>query len=111
MSRRILVVTGHPDPAPERLCRALAEAYASGAEKGGHQVRRIDIAQLEFPLLRTTEEFEKGDVPAALRDASESIRWAEHIVFVFPLWLGTMPALPEGVPGAGHAPRDSLPVQ
>ena len=93
MSRRILVVTAHPDPAPERLCRALAEAYASGAEKGGHQVRRVDIARLEFPLLRTTGEFEKGDVPAALRHASESILWAEHIVFVFPLWLGTMPAL------------------
>lgn len=92
MLRRILVVTAHPDPAQERLCRALAEAYASGAEKGGHQVRRVDLARLEFPLLRSTEEFVTGDVPAALRDAAESIVWAEHIVFVFPLWLGTMPA-------------------
>ncbi|MGQ2906189.1 MAG: NAD(P)H-dependent oxidoreductase [Neoaquamicrobium sediminum] len=92
MSRRILVVTAHPDPAPERLCRALAEAYASGAEKAGHQVRRVDIARLEFPLLRSTDEFVTGEVPEALRDAAESIVWAEHIVFVFPLWLGTMPA-------------------
>ncbi|TGV73921.1 flavodoxin family protein, partial [Mesorhizobium sp. M00.F.Ca.ET.158.01.1.1] len=26
-------------------------------------------------------------------EAAEAIVWAEHIVFVFPLWLGTMPAI------------------
>lgn len=34
MPRRILVVTAHLDPTPERLCRALAEP-TRGAEKGG----------------------------------------------------------------------------
>ncbi|RVA09806.1 flavodoxin family protein, partial [Mesorhizobium sp. M7A.F.Ca.US.002.01.1.1] len=27
MSRRILIVVGHPDPSPDRLCRSLANAY------------------------------------------------------------------------------------
>lgn len=93
MARRILVVTAHPDPAPERLCRILAAAYASAAQEAGHEVRRIDVATLDFPLLRTTEQFEKGPMPGSLKEASESILWAEHLVFVFPLWLGTMPAL------------------
>lgn len=93
MARRILVVTAHPDPAPERLCRALADAYAAGAEAAGHTVRRIDLARLDVPILRTTEEFEHGAVPESLREAAEAVAWAEHIVFVFPLWLGTMPAL------------------
>lgn len=44
-------------------------------------------------MLRTMQEFEHGAVPDCLRDAAEAIVWAEHIVFVFPLWLGTMPAL------------------
>lgn len=89
---RILVVTAHPDPAPERLCRALANAYAAGAEAAGHPVRRIDLANLDVPFLRTTEAFEHGSVPDSLGDAAEAVVWAEHIVFVFPLWLGTMPA-------------------
>ena len=55
---RILIIVGHPDPDPSRLCRALADAYTEGAERAGHTVRRIDIATLEFPLLRTMEEFE-----------------------------------------------------
>ncbi|TRC99664.1 NAD(P)H-dependent oxidoreductase [Mesorhizobium sp. WSM4303] len=93
MSRRILIVVGHPDPSPDRLCRGLAKAYGEGAERAGHAVRRVDLAALEFPMLRTMQEFEHGALPVELKDAAEAIVWAEHIVFVFPLWLGTMPAL------------------
>jgi putative NADPH-quinone reductase len=93
MSRRILIVVGHPDPSPDRLCRGLAKAYGEGAERAGHAVRRVDLAALEFPMLRTMQEFEHGALPVELKDAVEAIVWAEHIVFVFPLWLGTMPAL------------------
>jgi putative NADPH-quinone reductase len=32
-------------------------------------------------------------VPPALAEAQNAIGWAEHIVFVYPLWLGSMPAL------------------
>ncbi|MFC3073430.1 NAD(P)H-dependent oxidoreductase [Shinella pollutisoli] len=93
MPRRILIIVGHPDPGPKRLCRALAESYAEGARSAGHAVRSIDIATLDFPLLRTAEEFAAHSMPATLEDAVQAIRQAEHIVFVFPLWLGTMPAL------------------
>jgi putative NADPH-quinone reductase len=93
MSRRILVIVGHPDPDPKRLCRGLADAYAVAAEEAGHAVRRVDLANLDFPLLQTMEEFQHGSVPEGLRSAAEAIAWSEHIVFVFPLWLGTMPAL------------------
>lgn len=93
MSRRILVVIGHPDPSPDRLCRGLANAYAESAGQSGHAVRQVDLAAIDFPMLRTMQEFEHGAVPDGLKDAADAIVWAEHIVFVFPLWLGTMPAL------------------
>ncbi|MER9442251.1 NAD(P)H-dependent oxidoreductase [Mesorhizobium sp. M0340] len=93
MPRRILIVVGHPDPSPHRLCRSLAKAYAEGAELAGHVVRRVDLAAFDFPMLRTVQEFEHGAIPESLKDAAEAIVSAEHIVFVFPLWLGTVPAL------------------
>jgi putative NADPH-quinone reductase len=93
MPRRILVIIGHPDPEPKRLCRALAASYADGARSAGHEVQLIDVAALDFPLLRTMEEFERRPLPVTLEAAVEAIRHAEHIVLVFPLWLGTMPAL------------------
>ncbi|WP_348630216.1 NAD(P)H-dependent oxidoreductase, partial [Mesorhizobium sp. M7A.F.Ca.US.002.01.1.1] len=39
------------------------------------------------------QEFEHGTVPDELKDAVEAVVWADHILFVFPLWLGTMPAM------------------
>lgn len=93
MSRRILIIVAHPDPAPERLCRALATAYRDGAESAGHTVRQIDLAKLEIPMLRSQADFLHGDLPATLAPASAALVEAEHIVLIFPLWLGTMPAL------------------
>ena len=34
-ARHILVVNGHPDPAPERFCAALCDAYEEGAVEAG----------------------------------------------------------------------------
>lgn len=93
MPRRILIIVGHPDSSPKRLCRALADAYAEGARSAGHEVRLLDIATLDFPILRSADEFNERPLPVTLEDAAEAIKDAEHLVFVFPLWLGTMPAL------------------
>lgn len=93
MGRRIVVIQGHPDPAPERLCRALADAFAEGAAAAGHVVARVDLTALDFPLVRTQDVFEQGALPAGLEPARDAVLAAEHIVLVFPLWLGTMPAL------------------
>lgn len=92
-ARRIVIIQGHPDPDPARFCRALAGAYAGGAEEAGHEVRYIDVTALDFPLLRTEEEFGSGDPPPAIAEAQDTIKWGEHLVFVYPLWHGTMPAL------------------
>jgi putative NADPH-quinone reductase len=93
MPRRIVMIQGHPDPAGTHLGHALAEAYALGAEDAGHEVQRIDVAQLHFPWLRSKEEFDSGPVPPALRPVQAAIAAADHLVILYPLWLGTMPAV------------------
>lgn len=93
MPRRILIIIAHPDPAPERFCRALAAAYGEGAEAAGHKVQILDLATLDIPLLRTQTDFLHEPVPDSLRPALDAIVQAEHLVLLFPLWLGTMPAL------------------
>ena len=94
--RRILIVQGHPDPAGGHLVHALAQAYSEGATAAGHRVRRVDVAQLDFPLLRSQADWETGATPPALRPAQQDILWAEHLVLLFPLWMGDMPALLKG---------------
>ena len=96
MSRRILIIQGHPDSAEPHFCHALAHAYAQGAQSEGHEIRSVDVAALDFPLLRSQREWQQDELPASLVDAQQAIGWAEHIVLVFPLWLGDMPALLKG---------------
>ncbi|HET7796004.1 MAG TPA: NAD(P)H-dependent oxidoreductase [Rhizobacter sp.] len=95
-SRRILVLQGHPDASQPHFCHALAAAYAEGAAAAGHEVRTITVADIDFPLLRSKQAWDSGSLPPALLPAQEAIAWAQHIVLVFPLWLGGMPALVKG---------------
>jgi putative NADPH-quinone reductase len=90
-ARKILVIDGHPDASPKRFVRALAGAYAEGAKE--HDVRTIRLAELDFPLLRTAKEWTEGTPPADIAAAQVDILWAEHLVILYPLWLGDVPAL------------------
>jgi len=94
--QRIVLIQGHPDASAPHLCHALAQAYAQGATSAGHAVRVVDVAAIDFALLRSQHEWELGLLPARLKPAQEDIGWAQHIVLFFPLWLGDMPALLKG---------------
>jgi putative NADPH-quinone reductase len=97
MNKRILIIQGHPDnTGPVHLCHHLATAYLEGADAAGHDTRVVDVAELDFPLLRSAQEWESGTLPPGLAHAQASIAWAQHIVLFFPLWLGDMPALFKG---------------
>ncbi len=96
MGRRILILQGHPDPHARHLGHLLADAYAAGAQEGGHEVRRLELATLDFPLLRSQADWTSGALPPGLAAAQADIGWCEHLVILFPLWLGGMPALLKG---------------
>lgn len=96
MPGRITIIQGHPDAEESHYCHALAEAYARGALASGHEVRRIDVSRLNFPIVRSQKEFVEGTLGGDIKDAQETIRWASHLVIFYPLWLGTMPALLKG---------------
>ena len=73
MGKFITIIQGHPDAQTRHFCHALADEYAKGCEDGGHEVRRIEVARLEFPLLRTKDEFEKGTPPDSIKQAQDAI--------------------------------------
>lgn len=93
MGDRILIVDGHPDPNRKRYGHALAEAYADGARATGKQVRLITIADDDVPMLRTAAAFAQPPDNAAVLRARDDLIWCNHLVLVFPLWLGGAPSL------------------
>ncbi|HEX2009956.1 MAG TPA: NAD(P)H-dependent oxidoreductase [Roseateles sp.] len=95
-SRRILLIQGHPDAEAAHFGHALADAYAAGALEAGHALRRVDMARLDFPLLRSQAEWQQGALPPGLQEAQDAIAWCQHLLLFFPLWLGDMPALLKG---------------
>ncbi len=97
-AKKVVIIQGHPDPEGGRLCHALADAYAHGALSAGANVERIEVGRIDFPLLRTQLDFNKGKdgIPESLIPAQKGIASSDHLMFIFPLWHGTLPALLKG---------------
>jgi len=87
----ILIIDGHPDPSPDRFCHALVEAYAGGARESGAEVKVHRIADLKLPPLETRTAWE-APPSALIASLQDDLRRAGHLVLIYPLWLGDMPA-------------------
>lgn len=94
MSERVLVVLGHPSS--ESFCAALTESYVEAARSASHDVRVLRLDALSFdPVLRRGYRQVQPLGPDLLR-AQADITWAEHLVFIYPIWWGGIPALMKG---------------
>lgn len=59
----------------------------------GHETRAIQLAAWQGTFVRSMSEFGTAPQDAFILAARDDIAWAEHLVFVFPLWLGAAPSL------------------
>lgn len=92
--KRILMIYGTPKGTS--FCHALGETYANAARSKGHVVRILALGELQFdPILREGYEHSQALEPDLL-EAQRQIHWAEHLVFVYPVWWGGVPALLKG---------------
>ena len=94
MSKKIVIVSGHPDK--ESYNFALAEAYKSGAETSGAEVREIVIRDLEFNPNLQFGYRKRTELEPDLLNSQETLKWADHIVWIYPVWWGSVPAIMKG---------------
>lgn len=94
MSKNIVVILGHPDSSS--YCGKLVETYATSATETGHTVKLFKLGDIKFdPILHHGYQ-KRQELEPDLREIQEAISWANHLVFVYPLWWGSMPALLKG---------------
>ncbi|MGZ3786958.1 MAG: NAD(P)H-dependent oxidoreductase [Bacteriovorax sp.] len=110
---RTLIILGHPDK--KSLCGALADSYEKGAKEKGGEVMRLNLIDLRFdPILRQGYKREQNLEPD-LVEAQRLIKWANHLVFVYPVWWSAQPALLKGfidrvfLPGFAFKYRENSP--
>jgi len=91
---KILILNAHP--VKNSFCSALAESYMKGALESGANVRLINLIDLQFdPILKDSND-QKADLEPDIILVQKEILKADHLVFVYPNWWGTYPALLKG---------------
>jgi NAD(P)H dehydrogenase (quinone) len=94
MNRKILIINGHPNK--DSFSFGIATAYKNGTENSGAEVKEIIIADLDFnPNLQFGYQ-KRMELEPDLTDAWEKIKWADHLVWIHPVWWGGLPAITKG---------------
>lgn len=94
MVKKILIINGHPNKGAFNF--GIATAYKTGAENSGAEVKEIIIADLTFnPNLQFGYQ-KRTELEPDLLNSWEKIKWADHLVWVHPVWWGGLPAITKG---------------
>jgi putative NADPH-quinone reductase len=92
--KNVLIINAHPDK--ESFCFALAETYKMGAYKTGVNVKMVHLIDLKFNPILTFGYRKTSELEPDLVQIQQDILWANHLVFVYPNWWATFPALLKG---------------
>jgi putative NADPH-quinone reductase len=92
--KKILIINGHPDK--KSFCFALAESYKKGADTNGTDCKLVHLIDLKFNPILTYGYRVVSELESDLIIIQQEIIQADHIVFVYPNWWGTYPALLKG---------------
>ena len=85
MTRRILILNGHP--AETSLSYHLASVYTDAALRAGHHVKHMNIRDMDFdPDFGFGGYRETKPLEPDLEVFLSNLEWAEHFVLLTPMW-------------------------
>lgn len=111
--KKILIINGHPNK--DSFCTALAKSYFEGAQAAGSQPVLINLFDLDFDPILHRGYRKRQDWEVDLEQARDKIDAAQHLVFVYPIWWASLPALLKGfidrllLPGFAYTRGEALP--
>ncbi len=94
MNKRIAVIVGHPDK--ESYNFAIAEAYKKGVQTSGAEIQEIIIRDLDFNPNLQFGYRKRTKLEPDLLKSQEILKWADHLVWIYPVWWGSIPAIMKG---------------
>lgn len=94
MKKNILIIDCHPDA--ESFNRHLATSYQSGALGADYECKTLAIRDLNFNPNLAHGYRQRTELEPDLIDAWAKILWADHLVWIHPVWWGGLPAQAKG---------------
>lgn len=110
--KKILIINGHPG-STNTFCNSLAEAYSKGAAESNAEVKFVNLSNMEFNPNLEFGYTRRTELEPSLIIIQQDILWADHLVLVFPVWWGSIPAKFKGLfdraflPGFSFKPREN----
>lgn len=89
--KNILVIKSHPRE--KSFCNALTDEYIKGAKKSGHKVKELNLKNFNLERYLKFKQNKILKLPQGLLKSQDLIKWSNHLVFSYPTWWGTPPAL------------------
>ena len=94
--KKIFILLGHPNN-DDTFNKSLADAYEKGAKEAGHEVRRMNLGDMQFDSVLHKGYKVIQQLEPDLKTFQENIKWCEHFVIVYPTWWTSMPAQLKGL--------------
>ncbi len=92
--KNILIINGHPDK--ESFCFSSHKAYKKGALETNATIKEICVRDLKFNPNLEFGYRKRTELETDLIEVQEKIKWANHIVWIYPVWWGSYPAILKG---------------
>ena len=92
--KKILIINGHPDK--ESFNFGLSESYKKGVEKSDAEIKEINIRELNFNPNLQFGYRKRTELEPDLLEAQDKLKWADHLVWIYPVWWGSVPAIMKG---------------
>ena len=90
----ILVINGHPDK--KSFSTAIFNKVIDNLDNKKHEIETLNLADMKFdPVLRFGYR-ERMEEDAEITRSQELIQWADHLIFIYPIWWSSMPSLMKG---------------
>ncbi len=93
----VLIIFAHPNP--RSFNRAILETVDSTLCERGHVTRIHDLYRMQFRAVLESDDLARnwrGDLPEETLREQEAVRWAQGLVFIYPIWWFGPPAILKG---------------
>ncbi|WP_373440901.1 NAD(P)H-dependent oxidoreductase [Metamycoplasma equirhinis] len=87
------LILGHPTK--DSFNGQLIDAYEKKLLEKGHDVKRVNIIDLDFEINLSKSGFSEKTAKV-VKNEQANIKWADEIIFFYPLWWGGIPAILKG---------------